>query len=97
MFRRTLHPSLWPCQGIAEPHSPFHGRTVTPTCCSPFPCRKKIRLTTWMAGQAVGIQGAEEGIWLASFVEWDSGYADLEERTLQPRDAPFSPRASPMS
>jgi len=63
------------------------------TCCGRI-ClhRKKINLSTVFAGQAVGIREVEEGIWLVSFMNYDLGYIDLEERTLQPLDNPFGPR-----
>ena len=32
---------------------------------------------------------SEEGIWLVSFMEYDLGYIDLEEKTLQPLNNPF--------
>ena len=38
-----------------------------------------------------------EGIWLVSFLDYDLGYIDLEQKTLQPLDNPFGPRLSPMS
>jgi hypothetical protein len=34
----------------------------------------------------------DEGIWLVSFMDYDLGYIDLEEKTLQPLDNPFGPR-----
>jgi hypothetical protein len=37
------------------------------------------------------------GIWLVSFMAYDLGYIDLEQKTLQPLDNPFGPRVSPMS
>ncbi len=46
--------------------------------------------------RAVGIKEVDEGIWLVSFTEYDLGYIDLEEMTLQPLDNPFGPRVSPM-
>jgi len=39
----------------------------------------------------------DEGIWLVSFMHYDLGYIDLEQRTLQPLDNPFGPGLSPMS
>jgi hypothetical protein len=38
-----------------------------------------------------------DGIWLASFMHYDLGYFDLEQKTLQPLDNPFGTRLSPMS
>jgi hypothetical protein len=36
-----------------------------------------------LAGQKLGIKEVEEGIWLISFMSYDLGYIDLEQRTLQ--------------
>src|SRR5208282_345718 len=52
--------------------------------------------STVFAGQAVGIKEVEEGIWLVSFMDYDLGYIDLEEKTLQPLDNPFGPKVLPM-
>ena len=79
--------------GIPEPHYPFHDKTVVVTSCGRL-ClfRKKINLSTSLAGQAVGIKEVDQGIWLVSFMDYDLGYIDLEEKTLQPLDNPFGPR-----
>ena len=84
--------------GIPDPHYPFHDRTVVVTSCGRL-ClyRKKINLSTSLAGQAVGVKEVESGISLVSFMDYDLGYIDLEEKTLQPLDNPFGPRVSPMS
>ena len=37
------------------------------------------------------------GIWFVSFMHYDLGYFDLEQKTLQPLDNPFGTRLSPMS
>jgi hypothetical protein len=50
-----------------------------------------------MAGQRVGIKEVDDGIWLVSFMHYDLGYIDLEQRTLQTIDNPFGTRLSPMS
>jgi hypothetical protein len=50
-----------------------------------------------LAGQRVGIKEVDEGIWLVSFMHYDLGYIDLEQKTLQPLDNPFGSRVSPMS
>ena len=36
--------------------------------------------------------GMDNGIWLVSFMDYDLGYIDLEEKTLQPLDNPFGPK-----
>jgi len=80
-------------QGLQDPFYPYHDRTVTVTNCGRL-CifRKKINLSVSLAGQAVGIKETDEGIWLVSFMEYDLGYIDLEEKSLQPLDNPFGPR-----
>ena len=61
------------------------------------PLSQKINLSTSLAGQAVGIKEVESGIWLISFMQYDLGYIDLEEKTLQPLDNPFGPNVLPTS
>jgi hypothetical protein len=53
---------------------------------------KKINLSVSLAGQAVGVKEVDEGIWLVSFMNYDLGYIDLEEKTLQPLENPFGPK-----
>ncbi|WFU86088.1 transposase [Rhizobium sp. CC1099] len=59
--------------------------------------RKKINVSTVLAGQTLGIKDVDEGIWLISFMHYDLGYIDLKQRTLQTIDNPFGTRLSPMS
>jgi transposase InsO family protein len=84
--------------GLPELVYPLHDLTAHVTHCGRI-ClhRKKINLSTVFAGQAVGLKEVEEGTWLVSFMDYDLGYIDLEEKTLQPLDNPFGPRVSPMS
>jgi len=91
-------PSCRPYRGIQELHYPFHDKTVVVTNCGRL-ClyRKKINLSTCLAGQAVGVKEVDDGIWLVSFMDYDLGYIDLEEKTLQPLNNPFGPKVSPMS
>jgi transposase InsO family protein len=90
-------PSARPYRGLQELAYPFHDRTIHVTCCGRI-ClhRKKINLSTVFAGQAVGLKEVEEGIWLVSFMDYDLGYVDLEEKTLQPLANPFGPKVLPM-
>jgi transposase InsO family protein len=91
-------PSTRPYLGIPDPHYPFHDKTVTVMACGRIHlCRKRINICTALANQAVGIKEVDEGIWLVSFMDYDLGYIDLEEKALQPLDNPFGPRLSPMS
>jgi hypothetical protein len=90
--------SCRPYQGIPEPLYPFHDRTVIVTSCGRV-ClyRKKINLSTSLAGQAAGVKEVENGIWLVSFMEYDLGYIDLGKKALQPLNNPFGPIVFPMS
>jgi hypothetical protein len=85
--------SCRPYLGIPEPHYPFHDRTVVVTGCGRI-ClyNKKINLSVSLAGKAVGVKEVDHGIWLVSFMNYDLGYIDLEEKTLQPLDNPFGPK-----
>jgi len=40
---------------------------------------------------------SNDGIWLASFMHYDVGYFDLEQKSLPPLDNPFGTRLSPIS
>lgn len=91
-------PSNRPYRGLPELSYPFHDRDVIVTACGRL-ClhRKKINISTVLAGQRLGIKEVEDGIWLVSFMHYDLGYIDLEQKTLQPLDSPFGPGLSPMS
>jgi transposase InsO family protein len=85
-------------QGLPELTYPFHDRDILVTACGRL-ClhRKKINISAVLAGQRLGIKEVDEGIWLVSFMRYDLGYFDLEQKTLQPLDNPFGARLSPMS
>jgi hypothetical protein len=59
--------------------------------------RKKINVSIVLAGQRVGLKEVDDGIWLVSFMQYDLGFVDLEQKTLQPIDNPFGPWLLPMS
>ncbi|EAV44485.1 putative transposase protein [Roseibium aggregatum IAM 12614] len=82
-----------PYQGLPELDYPFHDRDTLVTACGRI-CmhRKKINVSTVLAGQKLGIMEVEDGIWLISFMSYDLGYIDLEQRTLQTIDNPFGTR-----
>jgi hypothetical protein len=48
-------------------------------------------ISTVLAGQKLGIKQVDEGVWPVSFLNYDLGYIDLEQQTLQPLDNPFGP------
>jgi len=87
-----------PYEGLPGVEYPFHDRDVLVTACGRI-CmhRKKINVSTVLAGQRLGITEVDDGIWLVSFMQYDLGYIDLEQRTLQTIDNPFGTRLSPMS
>lgn len=91
-------PSHKPYNGIGELAYPFHDREVIVTACGRL-ClhRKKINISTVLAGQKLGIKEVDDGIWLVSFMQYDLGYIDLEQKTLQTINNPFGPRLLPMS
>ena len=87
-----------PYDGLPELQYPWHDRDILVTACGRI-CmhRKKINISTVLAGQKLGIREVDDGIWLVSFMHYDLGYIDLEQRTLQTIDNPFGTRLSPMS
>jgi transposase InsO family protein len=91
-------PSTRPYRGLPDLTYPLHDKDVLVTACGRI-CmhRKKINISHVMAGQRVGIKEVDEGIWIVSFMQYDLGYIDLEQKTLQPLDNPFGARLVPMS
>ena len=91
-------PSLRRYAGLPDITYPLHDRDLIVTACGRI-CmhRKRINLSQVFAGQRVGIKEVDEGIWIVSFMQYDLGYIDLEQKTLQPLDNPFGTRVSPMS
>lgn len=91
-------PSPRPYQGLPDIDYPFHDRDAIVTNCGRL-CihRKKINISTVLAGQRLGLKEVDDGIWLVSFLRYDLGYIDLEQRTLQTIDNPFGTRLLPMS
>ncbi len=87
-----------PYRGLPEIDYPFHDREALVTNCGRL-CmhRKKINISTVLAGQKLGIKEVDDGSWLVSFMHYDLGYFDLEQKTLQPIDNLLGTRLSPMS
>lgn len=90
--------STRPYQGLPELTYPLHDRDVLVTACGRI-CmhRKRVNISTVLAGQRVGIKEVDDGIWIVSFMHYDLGFIDLEQKTLQPLDNPFGSRLLPMS
>ena len=84
-------------EDVPELAYPLHDRDVLVTACGRI-CmhRKRVNVSTVLAGQRLGIKEVDEGIWIVSFMRYDLGFIDLEQKTLQPLDNPFGPRLSPM-
>jgi transposase InsO family protein len=95
---QAYSPSPRPYLGLPELIYPLHDRDVLVTTCGRI-CmhRKKINISYVLAGQRVGIKEVDDGIWIVSFMHYDLGYIDLEQKTLQPLDNPFGARLLPMS
>ncbi len=91
-------PSSRPYTGLPDIEYPFHDKDILVTACGRI-CmhRKKINISTVLAGQRLGIKEVDDGIWLISFMHYDLGYIDLEQKTLQTIDNPFGTRLLPMS
>lgn len=91
-------PSSRVYQGLPNVEYPLHDRDVLVTACGRI-CmhRKRVNISTVLAGQKLGIKEVDDGIWLVSFLNYDIGYIDLEQKTLQTIDNPFGTRLLPMS
>ncbi len=89
----AYRPSSRPYRGLPELEYPLHDREAIVTACGRI-CmhRKKINISTVMAGQKLGIKEVDEGIWIVSFMQYDLGYIDLEQKTLQTVGNPFGPK-----
>ena len=87
-----------PYNSLPELTYPWHDRDVLVTACGRI-CmhRKKINISTVMAGQRLGLKEVDDGIWVVTFMAYDLGYIDLQQKTLQPIDNPFGTRVSPLS
>jgi hypothetical protein len=53
------------------------------------------KLSVWWL--RLGTKEIEDGNWLVSFMHYDLGSIDLEQKTLQTIDNPFGTKLSPMS
>ena len=87
-----------PYSGLPDLTYPLHDRDALVTACGRI-CmhRKRLNISTVLAGQRLGIKEVDDGIWIVSFMHYDLGFIDLEQKTLQPLDNPFDTGLSPMS
>ena len=94
----VYRPATKTYRGLPDIDYPFHDRDILVNACGRICMHlKKINISTALAGQKLGIKEVDDSIWLVSFMHYDLGYIDLEQRTLQPIDNPFGTRLSPMS
>ena len=59
--------------------------------------KKKINVSSGLAGQNVGITQTDDKIWLVSFMKYDLGYFDTDACRLEPINNPFKANLLPMS
>ena len=85
-------------RGLPDVTYPWHDRDILVTSCGRI-CmlNKKINISQSLAGQRLGIKEVDDGIWLVTFMKYDLGYIDLEQKSLQTIDNPFGIGLSPMS
>src|SRR3990167_118102 len=89
--------STRPYLGLPELEYPFHDQAIMVTNCGRICVRsKKIHLSGVLAGQKIGLKEVNDQIWLVSFMDYDLGYFDEEERKFQPLDNPFGAKVLPM-
>lgn len=91
-------PSAKIYSGLPDVEYPFVDKTVTVTNCGRI-CigKKKINVTSVLAGQQVGITQTDDDTWLVSFMKYDIGYFDENSCRLEPIDNPFNPNLYTMS
>ncbi|PCJ24086.1 MAG: hypothetical protein COA94_07670 [Rickettsiales bacterium] len=51
--------------------------------------KKKINVSTVLAGQNVGIMQVEDNIWLVQFMDFDIGYFGMDSCRIEPTTDPF--------
>ena len=94
---RALPPLITALRGLPEIDYPLHDRESSSPPAAASACTAKRSTSQPCSQVKVGIKEVDDGIWLVSFMHYDLGYIDLEQRTLQTIDNPFGARLSPMS
>ena len=76
-------PSQRKYTGLPEVDYPFHDKDILVTNCGRI-CmhRKKINISTVMAGQRLGIKEVDDGIWIFSFMHYDLGYIEPTQKAV---------------
>src|ERR1700676_1473031 len=98
MPRRTLCGLTTPLRWLAraDPSIP-RSRTARHRLRTALPASQADQHLYRAGRSELCIKEVDDGIWLASFMHYDLGYFDLEQKPLQPLDNPFGTRLSPMS
>ena len=78
-------PSPRPYGGLPELAYPLHDRDVLVTACGRI-CmhRKRINVSTVLAGQRLGIKEVDDGIWIVSFMSYDLASSIWSRRPCNP-------------
>ena len=68
-------------RGLPDVSYALHDWEVVTACGRICMRGRRINLSHVLAGQRVGIKEVDEGIWIVSFMHYDLGYIDLEQKT----------------
>ena len=82
-------------EGLPEVHNPCNDRDDHVTAGAESDHRKRVNVSTVLAGQRLGIKAAFKGIWIVSFMSYESWFHRPGAES-QPLDNPSGPRLSPM-
>lgn len=76
-----------PYRGLPDLTYPLHDRDVLVIACGRI-CmhRKRVSISHVLAGQRIGIKEVDEGIRIVTFMQYDLGCIDLDQKTLQALD-----------
>ena len=86
-------PSMRLYSGLKELQYPFHDRSLIVTSCGRICLHgRQVNVSAVLAGQTLGLKEVEENTWLLSFMDYDLGYIDFEDKCLQPLKNPFGAR-----
>ena len=96
MRRFLIATALRPCAGLPDIYYPCHDKDILVTACERI-CmhRKKINISTVMAGQKLGLKEVDDAIWLVSFMTYDLGH-DLRSRIYRSGAKNFANHRQPV-
>jgi Integrase core domain len=86
-----------PYSGLPDLSYPLHDRDVLVIACGRI-CmhRKRVNISTVLAGQRLGIKEVDDGICrIVSFMHYDLGFIDLEQKTCNPSTTPSAQGCHP--